>query len=41
MSEVKYSFWYANPNDAWRELAFFEPEPVFKLITNSRSKDTC
>jgi hypothetical protein len=40
MSEVKYSFWYANSNDTWRELAFFEPEPVFKLIANSRSKDT-
>jgi hypothetical protein len=40
MTQIKYSFWYANFNDTWKELAFFEPEPVFKLISNSRSKDT-
>jgi hypothetical protein len=40
MTQVKYSFWYENPNEAWRELAFFEPEPVFKLISSSRSKNT-
>jgi hypothetical protein len=40
MTEVKYSFWYGKSSDVWKELAFFEPEPVFKLIASSRSKDT-
>jgi hypothetical protein len=40
MTEVKYSFWYGKSSDVWKELAFFEPEPVFKLIASSRSKNT-
>jgi hypothetical protein len=40
MTEVKYSFWYGKTNEFWKELAFFEPEPVFKNIASSRVKDT-
>jgi hypothetical protein len=40
MTQVKYSFYYGKPNQVWKEAAFFEPEPIFKLLTNSRSKDT-
>lgn len=37
--EIKYAITEYNDNEYWKQLAFYEPEPVIKAIIKERDKD--